>query len=392
MLITKTLFLLLPLLAHAKPEHCNSKSASSTATAPLNQALVATSGRGQRWGGRPTSTASSEPEAESESDSTPPSSAVSSPVSSQPSSTVAESAIGKAGTASPTIDASSAAASSAVPPVSTGGSTTSNSTQTSSGDCSCGYILSAYDNAYFPKALVVSFDSVSSVAELANLGLRVQDGSQVGSIAPDGGKCQASADNVAIDRGILKLTVPGGQSAGGIISGAEIETMNPVLGGVFTMSAQLSPVHGTCQAIFTYTENKDLYSDEMDIEMVYIEPGLQLTNHDPSGSGLNDFENNPFPNDPTADFNDYTIGWFKDGPKYYYNGAVLTGPTQYPSVNPSKIVINNWSSGKPTFTQGPPDDDTVLQVKSIAYYYQTESLASYPAWPSGCSEADACVV
>nr|XP_019047784.1 hypothetical protein I302_04401 [Kwoniella bestiolae CBS 10118]OCF26714.1 hypothetical protein I302_04401 [Kwoniella bestiolae CBS 10118] len=351
MLIHKALFLILPLFANAKPKHCKSKAASSSPTAPLDQALVATGGRGNRWGGRPTSSASA-------ATNIPPSSAAASFA--QPSSSPAAAASGTPKSGTGVSSSAGGAISSVSPPISTGTGGSGNNTHSASGNCSCGYILSQYDNAYFPKALIVSFDSVSDISALEGLGLRVQDGSRAGSVAPDGGYCQASADNVAIDEGVLKLTVPGRQAAGGVITGAEIETTTPVLGGVFTMSAQLSPVHGTCQAIFTYSADKDASVDEMDIEMVYIEPGLQLTNHDPNGSGENDFEINPFSNDPTAGFSDYTIGWFKDGPKYYYNGAVLTGPTKYPAVNPSNIVINNWSSGKPTFTQGPPGEDTVM--------------------------------
>ncbi|WWC91377.1 uncharacterized protein L201_006320 [Kwoniella dendrophila CBS 6074] len=269
-------------------------------------------------------------------------------------------------------------------------STNNGTSPTPSKDCSCGYILSKYDNAYFPKSLIVLFDNVSDVNALSQLGFYVNNGDSIG-VGYQGNSIKGSSKNVIIKDGLLQLTVPGGQKAasGSQLSGAEIQTSFAVTGGIFTMNAKLSSVHGTCQSIFTYTENQDVGLDEMDIEMVYSDPGVQMANFDPSGSGANDFQISTFPNDPTTGFNDFTIGWFKDAPKYYYNGQVLKGPTKYVAKNPSNIVINNWSSGDPGFTQGPPTQDTTLQVKSVSYYYQTKSESGYP---SGCSQAQACVV
>lgn len=33
------------------------------------------------------------------------------------------------------------------------------------------------------------------------------------------------------------------------------------------------------------------------------------------------------------------------------------------SVNPSHVILNNWSNGDPGFTQGPPTKDTILRGK-----------------------------
>ncbi|WWC64185.1 uncharacterized protein I303_106793 [Kwoniella dejecticola CBS 10117] len=378
----KALLFLLPLLVNAA-KHCKPKNETAAPSAPLNQALVATGSRG-RWDGRPTTTPTDiEPiETEVPQDDDEDAAATSlAPASSN---------LAAYETPSVLVDPirpSSVAASPS--PSSTGGNTTS----AASGDCSCGYILSAYDDAYFPQSLIIDFATVTDKSTLAGMGLRIMDGSKAGSVAPDGGRSLTSIDNVAITDGVLTLTVPGGQAKGGQIGSAEIETIFAATGGVFTMNAQLSPVAGTCQSIFTYTENEDVGLDEQDIEVVAITPGkIQLTNHDPAKSKENELAIVPFPNDPFTSFNDYTIGWYKDSTKYYYNGAVLDGPTQYRSVNPSQIVINNWSSGKETFTQGPPVEDTVLQIKSIAYYYQEESMSAYPAYPAGCSEAQACRV
>ncbi|ODN74718.1 hypothetical protein L202_07047 [Cryptococcus amylolentus CBS 6039] len=173
-------------------------------------------------------------------------------------------------------------------------------------------------------------------------------------------------------------------------------------GGVFTLEAQLGSVEGTCQSIFTYTQSTDVGSDEQDIEMlgqslltpgpIGVDPGIQLTNWNPTNASESEETTTPFPNDPTTSYHNYTIGWLPGGTKYYYDGQELNSPSKYSSVNPSYVIINNWSNGNPNFTAGPPTADVDLRIKSVAFYYQTETLDRYPAYPDGCSEADACVV
>ncbi|ODO01647.1 hypothetical protein I350_06471 [Cryptococcus amylolentus CBS 6273] len=274
----------------------------------------------------------------------------------------------------------------------------SNSTSSSS-DYSCGYILSSHSNAYFPRSYAVSFSSLSSLADSEFV---ITDGWQVGGVGPDGTRSVGSTENVKIIDGDMVLTVPGGQSVGGEVTAAEVTFREVVGGGVFTMEAQLDGGAGTCQSIFTYTQSTDVGNDEQDIEMLGqsllssasngAEPGIQLTNWDPTNAGENEEKSTAFPDDPTTAYHNYTIGWLPGGTKYYYDGQELEGPSKYASVNPSNLIINNWSNGDASFTAGPPSADVSLRVKSVTFYYQSETLDSYPANPSGCSEVDACVV
>jgi hypothetical protein len=71
----------------------------------------------------------------------------------------------------------------------------------------------------------------------------------MGPTAPDGTICYGDVNNVAINDGILELTVPGGQTAGGRTSGAELMFGENLTGGVFQMVAQIDGSVGTCQAI-----------------------------------------------------------------------------------------------------------------------------------------------
>ncbi|OCF31351.1 hypothetical protein I316_06956 [Kwoniella heveanensis BCC8398] len=443
MLTSRILLLVLPLLAEAAQKRCKATAGNS----PAVQALVATGGRGHRWGQSKTTSPAPEmtptesatpvddeedeeeyaPDEEEGSYAPPETSPavasgydtiVSSPTYAAAASTAAtggayspsaESSPAAGATANTTpeanVPASSAAETgdAAVSPTSTSASPPGGTgVPDSSGSCECGYILSQYDNAYFPSAIVVDFSTVTDVSQLAAMGLIVVDGWRVGSVNDaDGTYCTGSASNIRLAGGALEFIVPGGQT-GGMVSGAELQTEQAVMGGVFTMSAQLDPGHGTCQAIFTYIGNEDVGRDEQDIEMLGqslltesetgVDPGIQLTNWSPTAAGENDFGIVPFTADPTAAYHNYTIAWIPGGTKYYFDGAMLTSPAQYSSVNPSKVMINNWSNGDATFTQGPPTSDVVLKVSKLAYYYQTESLGSYPAYPAGCTEAQACVV
>lgn len=102
----------------------------------------------------------------------------------------------------------------------------------------------------------------------------------------------------------------------------------------------------------------------------------------------------PFPSPPTTAFHDYTIFWppADASPRqtgYYFDGQLLKTFDNYVSVNPSRAYLNNWSNGQISFTQGPPDADSVLEISRVAWYYSTEQV---PGLPSGCTMQQACRV
>ena len=78
-------------------------------------------------------------------------------------------------------------------------------------DCSCGYIMSQHNNAYYPKAILVDFSTVSSIDEFAGLGLRIAT-SRIGGVNQDDKTtaCYSTLDNVRITSdGVMELVVPG---------------------------------------------------------------------------------------------------------------------------------------------------------------------------------------
>ena len=130
------------------------------------------------------------------------------------------------------------------------------------------------------------------------MNFRITNGFQTGPRGPDGTTCIAKSQNLAIKGGILELTVPGGQSKGGDVTGAEIYFDTPLTGGVFAMQAQLDGTVGTDHSTvdfakvkmankqFTYHAN-GTDGDEQDIEMLGASllepaphgtpPGIELT-------------------------------------------------------------------------------------------------------------------
>lgn len=58
-----------------------------------------------------------------------------------------------------------------------------------------------------------------------------------------------------------------------------------MISGHLSMRAQISPVHGTCQSLFTYIDEAGfpIAGDEQDIEMLgrRLDEGMLLTNYNP---------------------------------------------------------------------------------------------------------------
>ncbi|OCF41374.1 hypothetical protein I317_04855 [Kwoniella heveanensis CBS 569] len=267
--------------------------------------------------------------------------------------------------------------------------------------CSCGYTLTDYDNRYYPEKTVLHFSTVPDGADLTQYGFYVNDGDSAGpaSTTEPGRRCVGSAENVYVQGGVLHLKVPAGQAGSTSPTGAELIFNPDVTGGLFVMEAQVDATPGTCMSIHTYTKVAGT-SDEIDIEVLGqtifedLPPnfkGMGLSNYEPGGSKAGN--HSEFPNDPTQGFNRYGIGWFNDGPRFFYNDApTAKQPEIKIPTNKCSIIINNWTNGDPTFTQGPPATDSILKVRKIEYYYSVGETTVYPALKDSCTVESACPV
>lgn len=133
-------------------------------------------------------------------------------------------------------------------------SSTASALKSRADDCSCGYVLSAHNNAYFPKHALADFSvlpdgQLTSATALQSLGFRIADGYAIGGTSSDGTMPIGSYKNLYVRSGVLHLDVPGGQKTGGQVSGAEIDSMETFLFGVFEVDMQLDATPGTCQSM-----------------------------------------------------------------------------------------------------------------------------------------------
>lgn len=112
-----------------------------------------------------------------------------------------------------------------------------------------------------------------------------------------------------------------------------------------------------------------------------------------------------FPADPTTAIHSCAIGWFPvtcaqsqintpRGTAYRYDGAILAGPNKYPSVHPSSVVANLWTSADKYFSAGPPLQDAVVTIKRITAYYDKPNKLDNGACVKqvDCTPATACSV
>lgn len=78
-------------------------------------------------------------------------------------------------------------------------------------DCSCGYIITDQNNAYYPLGIVVDFAKVFSIDEFPSLGLYIAN-SRIGGVNRDDDvtACHSTPDNVRLKGdGVMELVVPG---------------------------------------------------------------------------------------------------------------------------------------------------------------------------------------
>ncbi|BGP04260.1 hypothetical protein JCM10049v2_000058 [Rhodotorula toruloides] len=186
------------------------------------------------------------------------------------------------------------------------------------------------------------------------------------------------ASNVDIVDGALRLKVTG-QSGKGDIKSAEVSTKEKgILYGRVTTRAKASPVPGVCHGFFLYaTDNL-----EVDIELLSsyytqgrgdsVKPGLQMTNQALTKGGKASNVVVPYPSDPTEfEWMQYTIEWTKSATIFSFDGKEVGRLTTNVPPSPMAFIWNNWSSGEPNWSAGPPTEDSYLLISAVAGNWTT---------------------
>ncbi|KAM0751254.1 concanavalin A-like lectin/glucanase [Meredithblackwellia eburnea MCA 4105] len=178
-------------------------------------------------------------------------------------------------------------------------------------------------------------------------------------------------DNVDIVNGALRLKVTGGS-----INSAEIATKFTMLYANITTRAKISKVPGTCASTFFYKND----NQEIDIEMLSsyittgsqdgaVPAGLEFTNQAVKPGGTETNKAVPYGFDPTAGFHDYTIVWTNRMTRFYTDGQLRATLTTNVPTQAGPWVWNNWSSGDPYWSAGPPTSDNFYEIQSIVGTY-----------------------
>lgn len=106
-----------------------------------------------------------------------------------------------------------------------------------------------------------------------------------------------------------------------------------------------------------------------------------------SRDGVRSSTSQAFPTgvDPSKGYHTFSIDWFpstsSNNPtkptEIRFDGALVKSPKIYSSLNPSTLLINNWSNADPRWSAGPPTQDAVMFVKKVvAYYDKPERMAT----------------
>ncbi|RUP46272.1 concanavalin A-like lectin/glucanase domain-containing protein [Jimgerdemannia flammicorona] len=141
---------------------------------------------------------------------------------------------------------------------------------------------------------------------------------------------------------------------------------------------------GVAQGFFFYRDN----NNEIDIEILSGDPNaiggpdnLHFTNK----PGITAAPAAGF--DPAADFHDYRIDWIPGKSEMWVDSTLRSSHTTGVPTIAGEIVINCWSNGDPTWSQGPPTRDALLRVRKTALYFNHTNAAENAAFVSKCAKA-----
>ncbi|WRT68892.1 uncharacterized protein IL334_005874 [Kwoniella shivajii] len=297
-------------------------------------------------------------------------------------------------------------------------------------ECGCGYNVSAFGGFYMPYRFAFDFSTVedkdfTGPDDLLEYGFRINKGHHVGGPSSTGtsetgesepiNQCLGDPSSVSFNNGSLLLTMKANQVLSGEMKCPEVIHNNSTLYGIFQSEIQLTDTPGTCQAMWLNHTDSAAWGDELDIEVIggailspnaqKTPPGLYSSNWDPMGDPNFPLDStklphtfgkdgnkqpDPFPSDPTGDFQKFAIAWLPgDYSPRYYNGKEIGSPKQYNAIHPQELSINNWSNGSPGWSAGPPTQDSKMRVRSVLFYYRTEEQQDLI---QGCKLEDICEV
>ncbi|KAH4924054.1 hypothetical protein HBI79_162770 [Parastagonospora nodorum] len=184
----------------------------------------------------------------------------------------------------------------------------------------------------------------------------------------------------------------------GLVSGSEIvSARTDALLGSFRVGMKLSNSSGTCGAFFFYHNN----SQEIDMEFLShqfneSQGAVNLVLQSPQSlaqgydaANTSGFEVQPLPFRPDERFHEYRFDWTKERVSFYVDGVFLYEMTENVPTEGGGIFFNHWSNGDPTWSAGPPTQDTVMTISYMkSYFNSTDTERSQNAYKKRCPTYD----
>lgn len=101
------------------------------------------------------------------------------------------------------------------------------------------------------------------------------------------------------------------------------------------------------------------------------------------------FEVQPLPFRPDEKFHEYRFDWTKERVSFYVDGVFLYEMTENVPTEGGGIFFNHWSNGDPTWSAGPPTQDTVMTISYMkSYFNSTDTERSQNAYKKRCPTYD----
>lgn len=92
---------------------------------------------------------------------------------------------------------------------------------------------------------------------------------------------------------------------------------------------------------------------------------------------------------PDEKFHEYRFDWTADRVAFYVDGEFLHEMTENIPTDGGGMFMNHWSNGDPSWSAGPPDQDTVMTVSYVkAYFNSTNTERSQNDYRKRCPVYD----
>jgi beta-glucanase (GH16 family) len=92
---------------------------------------------------------------------------------------------------------------------------------------------------------------------------------------------------------------------------------------------------------------------------------------------------------PDEKFHEYRFDWTKDRVAFYVDGVFLHEMTENVPTEGGAMFFNHWSNGDPTWSAGPPEQDTVMTISYMkSYFNSTDTARSQHAYRERCPVYD----